>query len=77
MFPAPHRPQTKVQKISPTKTATSLVRAVRLVSHGVNSHPSTLVIASEMPATYAPMPTVPNCRNATMNVPPATITGPK
>ena len=33
------------------KTATSLVRAVRLVSHGVSSHPSRLVMTSEMPAT--------------------------
>ena len=45
----PQMPQTKLQKIRPTKTATSLVRAVRLVSHGVSSQPSRLVMASEMP----------------------------
>ena len=42
------------------KMATSLVRAVRLVSHGVSSHPSMLVITSETPATYAAIATVPN-----------------
>ena len=45
----PQMPQTKLQKIRPTKTATSFVRAVRLVSHGVSSQPSRLVMASEMP----------------------------
>src|SRR4051812_17453956 len=47
----PQIPQTKLQKISPTKIATSLVRAVRLVSQGVSSQPSTLVIASDTAET--------------------------
>src|SRR6185503_6244616 len=73
----PQIPQTKLQKISPMKIATSLVRAVRLVSQGVNSQPSTLVIASEIPDTYAAIATVPNWRKATIAVQSATITGPK
>src|SRR5688500_5556434 len=67
----------KVQKISPMKTATSLVRAVRLVSHGVSTHPSRLVMTSEIPETYTVMAIVPNWRNATTAVAPATITGPE
>ena len=42
---------TKLQKMSPMKMATSFVRAVRLVSQGVSSHPSMLVMTSEIPAT--------------------------
>ena len=47
----PQIPQTKVQKIKPTNIAISFVRAVRLVSHGVISHPSSDVMTSEMPDT--------------------------
>ncbi len=47
----PQMPQTKLQKIRPMKIATSFVRAVRLVSHGVSSQPSRLVIASDAPET--------------------------
>ena len=53
-------PQTNPQKISPTKTATSLVRAARLVSHGVRTQPSMLVITIEIPATNTAMEIVPN-----------------
>ena len=53
----PQIPQTKPQKISPMNTATSLVRAARLVSHGVRIQPSRLVMTSEMPETMSAIDT--------------------
>jgi hypothetical protein len=47
----PQIPHRKVHTMSAMKMATSLVRAVRLVSHGVSSHPSMLVMISDTPDT--------------------------
>jgi hypothetical protein len=57
--------------------ATSLVRAARLVSHGVSNHPSMLVMTTDTPATESAIAMVPNWRNPATDVAAATITGPK
>src|SRR4051812_6125610 len=56
----PQIPQTKLQKMRPTNIATSLVRAVRLVSHGVSNQPSRLVIASDTAETKPAIAKLPN-----------------
>ena len=58
-------------------TATAFIRAARLVSQGVSSSPSRLVMASATPETISAIRTFPNCRKATAAVPPLTSTGPK
>src|SRR6185503_7000240 len=73
----PQIPQTKLQKIRPMNMATSLVRAARLVSQGVSSHPSRLVMTTDTPATESAIAIVSNCRNPATAVAAATITGPK
>ena len=70
--------QTQPQNSRPTNTATAFIRAARLVSHGVSRKPSRLVIDERDAADVEQrISMVPNCRNATTAVPPATMTGPK
>src|SRR5437868_12850407 len=73
----PQTSHTQPQNRRPTKTATAFIREARLVSHGVSSRPSTLVIRSETPETNTAIRMLPNCISATAAVPAVTTNGPK
>src|SRR5688572_20301114 len=73
----PQGPQIHVQTSTPMNTTTTCIRSALPSSSGSSTQPSSDVIARASRAISTPISGSPNCRNATTNRPPDTITGPK